>query len=913
MLPESSAIGRPLLSLDSRRAVSLFSAHVIKKDRRKQRSVGALLLTLLDKSSRSVGAVALALLCACSFAPPGNGSPPAPFASSLSDGFTNFETEPVRPLALSGDGRYLYALNTSDDRLEIFEAQGEKLRFLGETTVGLRPVALALRESEAWVVNHLSDSVSVVDIRNPRRPRVIRTLQVGDEPRGIALAGPKHDRVFVATARREEAFRPGVGRAQVWIFEAARPEAPPKILTLFGTKPRALAASADGRYVYAGVFFSGNGTTTVSGEDAVRLGRAPELHFDNIPYFSLPRQGAIVRRRGGWRDFQNRDWTSAVPFELPDHDVFIIDAAADTPTIVESISNVGTVLFNIAVQPGSGEIWVSNTEASNFVPHEPRLRAKFAQNRITRIYSAGGGHAAEALNLNPHIDDSAATGSQTERDLSLAQPLDLVFQPDASQAYVAAFGSKKVGVLDRAGRVVDRIAVGFGPGGLALDARRQRLYVLNHLEASLSVIDLRARKAIATVALRHDPTPAVIRQGRPFLYDASFTSAHGDLSCAICHVFGDVDGLAWDLGDPAGPTIDYPVQIRNMDPLVEPRQALHPLKGPMVTQSLRGLAGTAPYHWRGDRFGIPHAPGDDAESFNDFNPAFVALLGRAQELPEALMRSFARFVLTIRYPPNPNQQLDRRMDFEQQAGFDFFTGPFLSGSGLQNCAACHKLPIGTNRLVNFENTQVGRDMKTAHLRNIYEKVGRFNAPGPQVSGFGLLHDGTIDTVVNFLRLETFFFPGKSEKEKDRTRHFIQSYLVAFDTGMAPAVGRQLTVAGELQPAERRLLDLLISRSAAGDCDLTVKGWEEAALRGWLYRGNRFHGDRRGEPPLASQSLLDRYRRSGEPLTFTCVPPGDGLRAALDRDLDGHWDGDELLAGSDPAAAASVPSRASPLR
>ena len=67
-----------------------------------------------------------------------------------------------------------------------------------------------------------------------------------------------------------------------------------------------------------------------------------------------------------------------------------------------------------------------------------------------------------------------------------------------------------------------------------------------------------------------------------------------------------------------------------------------------------------------------------------------------------------------------------------------------------NCEGCHNLPLGTNRLINFENIQVGRDMKTAHLRNLYQKVGRFNVPGPQVSGFGLLHDGTLDTVVNFL-------------------------------------------------------------------------------------------------------------------------------------------------------------------
>jgi len=70
----------------------------------------------------------LLLLSACTFNSTDSGVPPAPVVSIRSDGFTNFETEPVRPLALSADGRYLYALSTADDRLEIFDAQGEILR-----------------------------------------------------------------------------------------------------------------------------------------------------------------------------------------------------------------------------------------------------------------------------------------------------------------------------------------------------------------------------------------------------------------------------------------------------------------------------------------------------------------------------------------------------------------------------------------------------------------------------------------------------------------------------------------------------------------------------------------------------------------------------------------------------------------
>jgi YVTN family beta-propeller protein len=508
----------------------------------------ALFAALGYLSARTVTAVALTLLSACRLIPGESNVRSITFNSSRSDGFTNFETEPVRPVALSADGHYLYVLNTADDRLEIFDTRGETLRSLGETTVGLRPVALAVRENHAWVVNHLSDSVSVVDVSNPRRPRVTHTLQVGDEPRGIVFGGLKHDRVFVATGRQGDSFTPSIGRAQLWIFDARRPKVPPRILTLFGTKPRALAASADGRYVYAAVFLSGNGTTTVSGEDAVRLGRIRQLQLQNVPYSGVPKQGAIVRRHNNsWRDFDNRDWTAAVPFDLPDYDLFVIDTALEETRVVGQLSNIGTVLFNIAVKPGSGEIWISNSEAFNFMPHEPRLKAKFAENRITRIYPASGaGYRIQAVNLNSHVDHSAG-GKSTERELGLAQPLDLVFQPDGTEAYVAAFGSGKIGVLDEAARLIDRIAVGFGPGGLALDAQRQRLYVLNHLDATVSAINLRTRNAIDTVPLRHNPTPEVVRRGRPFLYDAALSSRGGDLSCATCHVFADLDGLAWDL------------------------------------------------------------------------------------------------------------------------------------------------------------------------------------------------------------------------------------------------------------------------------------------------------------------------------------------------------------------------------
>src|SRR5215471_11306048 len=101
----------------------------------------------------------------------------APIArgQSAQSSFVLFETGQVRPLALSPDGTHLFAVNTPDGRLEIFSVGANRLTKTGSVEVGMEPVAVAARsDSEVWVVNHLSDSISIVDVSGT--PRVVRTL-----------------------------------------------------------------------------------------------------------------------------------------------------------------------------------------------------------------------------------------------------------------------------------------------------------------------------------------------------------------------------------------------------------------------------------------------------------------------------------------------------------------------------------------------------------------------------------------------------------------------------------------------------------------------------------------------------------------------------------------------------------------
>ena len=99
----------------------------------------------------------------------------APGAALAQPSYLLFESGPVRPIAVSPDGTRLFVANTPDGRLEIFDVAGAgTLSHAGTVRVGMEPVAVAARtDTEVWVVNHLSDSVSVVDLSGAV-PRVVR-------------------------------------------------------------------------------------------------------------------------------------------------------------------------------------------------------------------------------------------------------------------------------------------------------------------------------------------------------------------------------------------------------------------------------------------------------------------------------------------------------------------------------------------------------------------------------------------------------------------------------------------------------------------------------------------------------------------------------------------------------------------
>ncbi len=794
--------------------------------------------------------------------------------------FKNFESPQVHPLALTPDGTRLLAVNSLSGTLSVFQLSGASPLLTAEIPVGLEPVSVAVRANnrEAWVVNWLSDSVSVVDLTTGN---VTRTIDVGDEPTDVLFAGLNRETAFVCVS----------GTSKVKVLDPDNLMGAAQTIDIFGKQPRALARSANGAQVFVSVFESGNQTTIVPETNVSANGGLPApnpVMAAGLP--AAPRTGLIVKWNGTtWVDEINRNWNGLVPYTLADIDLVVIDASAQTPSISAQVRGLGTNVGNMAFDATTSRLFVANLESSNQVRFEPNLKGRFQQSRVTVLNVVGGNSptVASVNDLNAHVDFNNPAGTDAERAQSLALPSDIVHASDGT-TYVAALSSARVGILSATGVVTGRISVGQGPTGLALDETRQRLYVLNRFDNTVGVVNTNTRTQVAQVSLGNDPEPADSHAGRRFLYDASL-SAHGTVSCASCHLNAHRDGLSWDLGDPTGAMGSGPFGFSNV----------HPMKGPMTTQSLRGILsptgsiGTEPLHWRGDRL-----------SLSDFNPAFMSLLGGTRQLSGSEMTSFVAFVRTLTYPSNPNENSDRTFP-NPATGASAARGSQLFqfqqfDAGAASCNACHTsfpgFRSGTNRLiVPGQLLQEPQDMKVPQLRGLYQKTGMVKAPGAQLAGYGFVHDGSMANMSEFLGTAVF----RQQNGQPLTiaqKADLEAFIMSFDTGTAPSVGLQVTVNADNKnsSAVNDRINLLIAQSTGftPNCNLIVRGIYGNASRGFLHIGGGvFQPDSSSEANVTLQQLLNAAG-AGMELTFTGVPVDTGQRNALDRDDNLIFNNDE---------------------
>jgi YVTN family beta-propeller protein len=423
--------------------------------------------------------------------------------------FVNFETGQVRPIALSPDGSTLAVCNTADSHLEVFSIDGTGWMTLEVgIAVGYDPVSVRFRtNTEVWVVNHVSDSVSVVDLT---LNRVISTINTADEPSDV---------VFFADAGNSDSLaavscsRPDL----IQVYNAGTLALVDEI-EILGEDPRSLAT--DGTNVYAAIFKSGNGTTIIGGPEISQftaisnggnpyggspsngqffnngipgsawvtpLGTKTPTDLSNEGKPTPPPVGLIVRKDfsdgGKWKDDNGADWTSFVSganagttarpvgWDVLDHDIVSLKTTNGTTSVDTSFGTNGYVDFGtsinaagrrmnigmaLGINPSNNSLMLVGTDATNEIRFEPNINGTFIR-VMAGVATSGGAESAfvdiNALHLIAAQGGSAYMDSsipQSERYKSLGNPRSVAFDPSGSRAYVTGKGSGNIVVLDAA-------------------------------------------------------------------------------------------------------------------------------------------------------------------------------------------------------------------------------------------------------------------------------------------------------------------------------------------------------------------------------------------------------------------------------------------------------------------------------
>jgi YVTN family beta-propeller protein len=798
----------------------------------------------------------------------------APRASKAQSTFANFEPAQTNPIRLSKDGKILFAVNTANNSLSVFNVSKPSTPVLiAQIPVGLGPVSVnPLSATQVWVVNQVSNSISVVTLS--ATPLVTSTIYLKVPTARGASMGEPMDVVFAGNQAYVSISRAN----QIAVIDTST-QLVTSTIELFGDNPRALAVSPDGSTVYTAFALAGNGTTIIPISNAnvpPQCGTAGQPQC--VPAMNPllpppPRVGLIVAANN-----PPACCTSAITYTVPSYGVAAIKTGA-TPAVSHYYSGVGTINLGLAVNPstgtGAGDVYVANTDALNLTQFQPNLCGHWVNNRITHIQVATG--IVTPVDLNPGITYGCPPANPAaDLSIALAQPTGVVFDPSGNFMYVAAFGTDRVAKVSTTGQVLGFAEVSLpggsgsnvdpankrGPRGLALNASAGILYSLNRIANTISIIPTATLQGVTEVPVGADPTPSAVKAGRGFLYDAKL-SGTGTGACASCHIDAEMDHLAWNLGDP---TASLTAVKQNGETFV-----FHPMKGPMTTQTLRGLLNVEPYHWRGDK-----------ANFAAFNAAFQTLMGGTQ-ISTANMNTYTTFINSIVYLPNPNQNLDRSLPTSLGGGNpvaglnDFLT---IAGSmpGPVTCQSCHTADPGpgTNLLIRpAAETAAKQPMKTPQLRAIYQKLMFSSLAAETIDGFGLTHDGSASDVFVFLQGPDF--TGYTETEKAD----IAAYELCFDTGTAPAVGYTLTLTAANVANSLSNWTTLQARAAAGDIDLIARGTINGQLHGLLYQpsSNQYITDTSGLGPF-TQAQLQTLILGGDILSTMGVYPGTGTAGPI---------------------------------
>ncbi|MEM8712757.1 MAG: hypothetical protein AAGG01_17535, partial [Planctomycetota bacterium] len=737
---------------------------------------------------------------------------------------STFNVEVTRGLAVREAHGDLFAINSYASSLLRFDLADLETAAPGETLFPDRawptladPVAVAASGDDVYVlgqgthalVRHDAETGEILDVFSPGAFSEPADLVI-DEVRREAYVSCMGSDCVVRIALGPAGSGESMEEIERWSTTVVGP-------TDFMLKRPRFLAWRDGS-LFVAPFLAGNNT----------------MSFGTTP---LPNQAGASQWApdvlDGGTIYDAYDPASPVTSGLPDVDLVRIQPGLRGQATIEPVfRDAGTLLTAHGFEPEEGRYWMLGVAGANVqydANGEPRvtegeLRGTFARNTLMTsvLPSAGAGPTTVTANVID-LDSAGASVGSYHPDRSLPFPYALEFGGPGGMVAAASSTLSRVRLLDPSGAELAMIPPGRGSVHEG-ETVRDLLFVGSDLliygQGSSDVLvwsiaggtpDVRHR---ARLSLLSDPTPEAIQHGRSAFYDAH-RSSNWRFTCATCHPGGESDMLAWPL-----------------------KEGVHDFKDQTVTQTLKGLRETFPYHWRGER------------DLGAFNGAFRSLLGSPRalsSLPEAdgstEVADFQSFLFALRPAANPLEDLDRTPPVRalvpgMPAGSDVETwgvverGLDLFVNKARVCAQCHALPTGSvgsyhhdNTLTHERHVAWNRNQETIQLTNFLQardqRMVQVTVPDPEPGstgtievdrpflGFGFQHTGAFTSLFHFMHARfaqvlTAHIPHATETDQIVAARDMASFMRTLDTGTPPAAHRAVFLEGDTPRSERRV-------------------------------------------------------------------------------------------------------------
>jgi YVTN family beta-propeller protein len=596
-------------------------------------------------------------------------------------------------LAVSNDGKLIYVAAQDGNLLLVADVETGKV--LKKIPVGLKPHSVILDKANknAYVSNQWSDNVSVIDLGSLE---VTDTLLTGNGPAGLSLSADERSLYVVNSYGSDLSVIDLASKAEI------------KRLTT-GNNPTGTQLSPDGKDLY------------------VTSRRAKIAHYGEPLISEL----TVVN-----------DSTRRIKKYLEVESAYLMENIAFTPS--------GDLALVTLIRP------------KNLLPSIQVERGFMMTHGFGIIEQKEDGRIIQLLTDEPNAYYS--------------DPFDIVITPDGKKAFISNAGVNFVTVVDidsvrklisesspemlslwadhlgvSSRYVVGRIPTGANPKGLALSPDGKTLFVAEHLEDRIAVINTEKMQTIKTISLGGPGRITVARQGRRLLNNAGHTF-QTQYACYTCHPDEHEDGLVYNMASK-----DMGRNVTN-------------------TQSLRDISDTPPFKWNGKNQTV----------FKQDGMRFSTVLTRTEAFSYKDLDAISSYIMTgILYPPNlqynsdgvlSEAQLRGKVIFERNK--DNFGNPIPENN---RCVTCHPAPYYTNKLPADVKTLAESDdsmlFDTPHLNNIY-------ASPPY------LHDGRATTLE-----EIWTIYGKADKHGlagDMTKNQLNDLVEYLKSLRAPQYDKTAT-------------------------------------------------------------------------------------------------------------------------